>query len=360
MPETVPHTLASQATQSKVESIAAHIESQPKFDFEELKQTLTDQLELIQKQFKVKHRNLLRWSARQGYTLHFLSEHASKAAVSAGLVGGLLAGTPQFIASPMPGQEAGHILSTSTKSEPMQLSQSTESARQKHQLTVVAMQQKQADQQQEIMQHLLSASQVSPAELNADGAADMVSQLTGIPATAELEGFRLNTSLGRIGAEQHLRLYPGQTLEEHFSSSQERLAFQSSGFAPGAGAYGSFAPSAAAVTPQTIQREKYYVAIQTFLSPNWKGNVNQTYNWFRYRKIVIYHPITQKAVVAVVGDAGPALSTGKNYGGSPEVMSALSTHDGYGSSPVMMFFVDDPDNQIPLGPVNFKAVVQGQ
>lgn len=328
------------------------------FDFEELKQTLTDQLELIQKQFKVKHRHLLRWANRQGYTLHFLSEHASKAAVSAGLIGSLLAGTPQFMAQPHLPSEGGQVTSTSTQSESAQLAATTD-ARHKDQLTVMAMQQRQAEQQQQVMNQLLQASQTSAAEMNSRVAADMVSQLTGIQSTDQLEGYRLNTNLGRIGAEQHLRLYPGQSLDSHFSSPQERLAFQASGFAPGNGAYGVFAPSAQAVTPEAVQREKYYVAIQTFLSPNWSGNVNQAYNWFRYRKVIVYHPVTQKAVVAVVGDAGPALSTGKNYGGSPEVMSALSTHDGYGSPPVMMFFVDDPDNTVPLGPVNFKVAVQG-
>src|SRR5690606_13515241 len=171
----------------------------------------------------------------------------------------------------------------------------------------------------------------------------------------QLQGFKLNTNIGQIGAEQHLRLYPGQTLEQHFSSVQDRLQYQSSGFAPGAGAYGAFAPSDAAVTQEVVEKEKYYVAIQTFLSPNWQGNVHQAYNWFKHRKVVVYHPVTQRAVVAVVGDAGPALSTGKNYGGSPEVMNALNAHDGYGTPPVMMFFVnDDPDNPVPLGPVNFE------
>src|SRR5690606_32708163 len=142
---------------------------------------------------------------------------------------------------------------------------------------------------------------------------------------------------------------------EHFGSIEERRAHQSSGFAPGLGAYGYFAPSKSAMTPEIAEMEKYYVAVQTFASPNWQGNVHAAYNWFKYRKVLVYYPITKKAVVAVVGDAGPSLSTGKNYGGSPEVMAALKAYDGRGTPPVMMFFInDDPNDPVPLGPVDFE------
>lgn len=360
MSEAAPFNPQEQIPQAQ----EAALEKQPKFDFEELKQTLTTKVELMQKQFQVKHRNLISWATRQGYALHFLSENAGKAVVSAGLVGSLLAGTPGIIAHPdmLPGpdhhgQTSSISISQNAEGNSIQLTDNADTIRHKDQLTVAAMQQKEAEQQQQIMAQLLTASQ--QGTVDATALSQQVSQLTSVPAVAVLDGYQLNTYIGRIGAEQHLRLYPGQDLGDHFASPQERLAFQSSGFAPGNGAWGAFAPSKAQVTPEIIEREKYYVAIQTFASPNWAGNVNQAYNWFKYRKVIVYHPITQKAVVAVVGDAGPALSTGKNYGGSPEVMSALSTYDGYGSPPVMMFFVDDPDNTIPLGPVNFKTVVTG-
>ena len=53
---------------------APSLETQPVFDFEELRQTLLEQVEILQKQFKVKHRHLLRWAKKQGYTLHFSSD----------------------------------------------------------------------------------------------------------------------------------------------------------------------------------------------------------------------------------------------------------------------------------------------
>jgi hypothetical protein len=39
--------------------------------------------------------------------------------------------------------------------------------------------------------------------------------VVGIPAKATLEGEHLNTTYGYIGAEQHLRRYPGDTLRNH-------------------------------------------------------------------------------------------------------------------------------------------------
>lgn len=331
----------------------SNLEVQPMFDFEELRQTLIEQVEILQKQFKVKHRHLLRWAKKQGYSLHFLADSTAKLAVTGGLVGSLLAGAPQQIAQ----QSLDQSLYRPDVISQTQSSESTAAAtRKKDQMTVVAIRQKQVAEQKQAMEQLLGMSQQGGLDLQGSSqAAALTAHLTNVPVVSELEGYRLNTSVGRIGAEQHLYRYPGDNLNEHFGSVEERSVYQSSGFAPGLGAYGYFAPSKAAMTPEIVEREKYYVAIQTFLSPNWQGNVHQAYNWFKYRKVLVYNPITRKAVVAVVGDAGPALSTGKNYGGSPEVMHALNSRDGYGSPPVMMFFVnDDPDNPAPLGPVEFE------
>ncbi len=352
MSESAPHIDKSIHVSARAKSESGpNLETQPVFDFEELRQTLLEQVELLQRQFKVKHRNLLRWAKKQGYTLHFLADSSAKVAVTGGLIGSLLAGAPQQIAQQSLDQSPYRTEIVNQTQAP----KSEAAVRQKDQMTVMAIRQKQVAEQQQAMDTLLQMSQGTLGLASSTTAAELTAHLTNIPAVSDLEGYRLNTNVGRIGAEQHLYRYPGDNLNEHFSSPQDRAMHQSSGFAPGLGAYGYFAPSKAAMTPEIAQREKYYVAIQTFLSPNWQGNVNQAYNWFKYRKVVVYHPVTRKAVVAVVGDAGPAWSTGKNYGGSPEVMRALNAHDGYGSPPVMMFFVnDDPDNPVPLGPVDFE------
>ncbi len=61
------------------------------------------------------------------------------------------------------------------------------------------------------------------------------------------------------------------------------------------------------------------------------------------------------AVVADIADAGPAAFTGKQFGGSPEVMNYLGG-PRYKKGPVVIFFVDDPNNKVPLGPVEYNRI----
>ena len=67
--------------------------------------------------------------------------------------------------------------------------------------------------------------------------------------------------------------------------------------------------------------------------------------------MLVVNPENGKAVVAVIGDAGPAEWTGKHLGGSPEVMKYLERVDGSLRGPVLYFFIDEPNNNVPLGPI---------
>ncbi len=182
---------------------------------------------------------------------------------------------------------------------------------------------------------------------------EQLSEFLHIPVKAELEGIKLNRSYGLIGAEQHLMRYPGDTMMAHFERVEDAERFYSSGMAPGRGAWGYFAPSLAELTDTDIQREKYYIAVQTFLAPGWDENVSRYYYFFKYRKMLVVNPENGKAMVVVIGDAGPAEFTGKHLGGSPEVMNYLERQDGGARGPVLYFFIDDPGDTIPLGPINY-------
>lgn len=175
-----------------------------------------------------------------------------------------------------------------------------------------------------------------------------------IPVTAELQSKRLNRSYGLIGAEQHLIRFPGDTMVGHFATSEEATRYYSSGMAPGRGAWGYFAQSASEMTQKDIDREKYYIAVQTFLAPGFEENVKDHYEFFKYRKMLVVNPENGKAVVADIADAGPAVWTGKHLGGSPEVMAHLERKDGAQRGPVLYFFIDDPTDTIPLGPIEAK------
>lgn len=176
----------------------------------------------------------------------------------------------------------------------------------------------------------------------------LIEKMTGIKARATLEGEHLNTCFGLIGAEQHLPRFPGDTVSQHD-------AWQTSGVTPGRGAWGYFAWSQSKMTKDDVLREKYYVAVQTLYLPDWDKRLKYLADWYKYRKVLVLNPTTGKAVVAVVADAGPAAWTGKQFGGSPEVMNELGYHTHMRKGPVLLLFVDDPENKVPLGPVRYQT-----
>lgn len=172
----------------------------------------------------------------------------------------------------------------------------------------------------------------------------------GVKTKATLEGEHLNTTYGYIGAEQHLKRYPGDTINQH----GEGIILKE-GIAPGLGAWGYFASSKQALTNDLEETEKWYAVVQTLYLPDW--NTRQPYlrNWYKYRKVLIVNTDNGNAVVASIADSGPAAWTGKHFGGSPEVMYYLGG-SRYKKGPVILFFVDDPENKVPLGPVDYNKL----
>lgn len=198
-------------------------------------------------------------------------------------------------------------------------------------------------------------SEVRPLSVEEEkNVGEILSRDFKMPVSAELEGIRLNRSYGLIGAEQHLARYPGDSMATHFDNAEDSQKYYSSGMAPGLGAWGYFAPSRYDLTQEDIDREKYYIATQTFLAPGFDENVYKYVTFFKYRKMLVVNPENGHAMVVVIGDAGPGRSTGKHLGGSPEVMKYLERVDGAQKGPVLYFFVDDPEDKIPLGPIEIQ------
>lgn len=166
----------------------------------------------------------------------------------------------------------------------------------------------------------------------------------GIRATATLDGNRLNTSYGRMGGEQHLPRFAGDTISQHDE-------LQVKGITAGRGAFGYFAKNKETLTHEDEMREKYYVAVQTMYLPNWNQDHKTLKEWFKFRKVLVVNPTTGKSVVAVIGDAGPAAWTGKHFGGSPEIMDYLRPFENKNNGAVLLFFVDDVENPVALGPI---------
>jgi len=176
----------------------------------------------------------------------------------------------------------------------------------------------------------------------------LFSEFTGVKVKANLEGEHLNTTYGYIGAEQHLRRYPGDTLAQH----EENL---NAGIAPGLGAWGYFASRKDKLTNSLKETEKWYAVVQTLYLPDWNKRQPYLKNWYKYRKVLVVNTKNGNAVVASIADSGPAAWTGKQFGGSPEVMEYLGG-PRYRKGAVVLFFVDDPENKVPLGPVEYDKI----
>lgn len=181
--------------------------------------------------------------------------------------------------------------------------------------------------------------------------AQTLSTSLGVKVSAQTNGIKVNRNYGLIGQEQHLPRYPGDTIFNHFSQDADAALYFSYGMTPGPGAWGYFADSQRNLTEEDVLREKYYIAVPTFLAPGWNEHASRYRDFFKYRKMLLINPENGKTIVTDIADSGPAPFTGKHLGGSPEVMKYLERFDGAARGPVLYFFIGDNDT-IPLGPVN--------
>jgi hypothetical protein len=204
-----------------------------------------------------------------------------------------------------------------------------------------------------ILQKLASVVQQAPGKLDREQELYLEQQLSdmlGFTVTAELEGNRLNHTIGIMGGEQHLKRFPTDDLSQHD-------AYQESGMAAGRGAFGWFTENGV-LTEQAIQREKYYFAVQTLYLPNWNSDWKHLKTWYAFRKMIVINPAEQVAVVGVVGDAGPAQWVKKQFGGSPEVIREGKIWSPRSRGKVYLLFVDDPADKVPLGVIHLDQLTK--
>lgn len=208
-------------------------------------------------------------------------------------------------------------------------------------------------ERQEIITKLQEYVQRTPGHLESEEELYLEQQLTdllGFEVTAELEGKRLNHSIGIMGGEQHLRRFPDDSLAQHD-------AYQEAGIAPARGAFGWFTEQGV-LTEQAIQNEKYYFAVQTLYLPDWNTNYPELKPWYKFRKMIVVNPADEIAVVGVVGDAGPAQWVQKQFGGSPEIIRDGKIWSKEARGRVLLYFVNDPDDSVPLGVIDLKQLHQ--
>lgn len=179
----------------------------------------------------------------------------------------------------------------------------------------------------------------SPTKLQSDDEKFIERELSkkfNLDLKISIDGKRLNEIWGFFGQEQHLYRWPGDNLALH----AEYLKY---GIAPNTGAFGYF---------ENAEQEKYYIAAPMHLIPSWNRDWPILKPFFKFRKVLVFNPINQRAAIAVIGDNGPALWTGKQFGGSPELMNYLQMRDGKAKSKAIVLLIDEKSANIALGPLN--------
>ena len=171
-----------------------------------------------------------------------------------------------------------------------------------------------------------------------------LSDMLGFEVAAELEGKRLNHSIGTTKSLPHLMRHPTDQLENHD-------AYREAGIIKRRGAFGWFTQMGQ-LTPTTTQWEKYYFAVQASFIPNWNIDHVALKQWFKFRKMIVINPRAARAVVGVVGDIGPADWMEHQFGTSPEITreGQLWSMDARGK--VILLFINDPENRVSLGPLS--------
>lgn len=268
---------------------------------------LTKKRDLARIEFSQKHEFAQKWLKENGLALSQIRQHSARLLTGVTLSGVLLLSSPQLTV----------IGNTPQTTKTVTLSQ-----------------------------YLSILGQISSTPLTADIESQIISDMSthyGVSAAFELDRQRIPTNAGIMGLEQHLLRFPGDSLSEH-------KAFIEAGMAPRRGAFGYF--SEAGKSQEQIEvEERYYIVFPTFLINNWDRDWFKLKDWYKFRKFVVLNPKSGRAVIAVLGDSGPAPWTGKQFGGSPEVMASLGFLPQETKGQVIVLFLDDPGNTVPLGPL---------
>jgi len=298
-----------------------------KIDFSSIREKLKLRQFEAKENLNKKHPHVLKYLKNKGIDLEKIREHSVRI-LSAGALTGTLLFTPPVGVKTLP--------------SPTEIIESLKSL----------LAEKTPDAPQKLLIDLLSGllpERPRPLSKEEEQKLEQIfGQILGIKAKANLEGEHLNTTYGYIGAEQHLRRYPGDTMTGHEPFFKE-------GMAPGLGAWGYFAYTKDKLTTSLEETERWYAVVQTLYLPDWNTRTRYLREWYRYRKVLIVNTKSGNAVVAAIADSGPAAWTGKHFGGSPEVMEYLGG-PRYKKGAVVLFFVDDPENKVPLGPVDYNQI----
>lgn len=172
-----------------------------------------------------------------------------------------------------------------------------------------------------------------------------LSDLLGCNLVGALEGHELPFHTGVVRAEAHCKRFPADTLEEHDRFFEAGLRTTRSYF-------GWFMTNNS-LTPQAQLKERYSVSLPLHLLQDWNDDAVQ--RWYAFRKVVLLNPFDQRAVVSCIGDVYFGGTLKYQLGGSPELIREGLIWSPTAQGKVCVLFIDDPDDQVPLGPLSMRT-----
>jgi hypothetical protein len=288
---------------------------------------ITAYYERVRDRFHLRYNKASKWLEHYAVELHELRHSSQQLVAAASLVSSIAMSRP-------------------VNAQVMEQLQATEATHKDETLSQIT-----AEEYQAVIDKMKGYTLRPPGHVEQQEELYLEQQLTdmlGFNVSAELDGHRLNHSVGIMGGEQHLPRFPGDTIDQHD-------AFQEAGITANRGAFGWFTEGGV-LTDKAIQREKYYFAVQTMYLSDWNTNHKELKPWYAFRKMIAINPAEQIAVVGVVGDAGPAQWVNKQFGGSPEVIREAKIWSKDSRGRVLLYFVDDPEDKVPLGVIDLKEL----
>jgi len=206
-----------------------------------------------------------------------------------------------------------------------------------------------AEEHRSIMEKLCTTVKQPAGKLPREQSLYLEQQLTdlmGFEVASELDGYQLPHTLGAMSALPHLKRHQQDDLAQH-------LLYQEAGLSDHRSSFGWFTEMGQ-LTAEAVAREQYYVSLQIDLLSEWGINAQALKAWYKYRKVVVINPFQERAMVAVVGDFGPGDWIQHQFGGSPEIIRQLEVWDVLSQGRVFVFFVNDPEEKVPLGLIDIR------
>lgn len=203
-----------------------------------------------------------------------------------------------------------------------------------------------------IMAKMIRVLELPPGKLEKESALyleQQLSDLLGFEVLSEFADKALSYATGTMIAGQHLKRTPTDTLQDHG-------AHYEAGLHPNRGNFGWFSHSSS-LASDAVMAEKYYVSLPLYTDIQWMQDQQALKQWYAFRKVLIVNPNEHQAVVAKVGSITPPLQTKFQFVGSPEVIREGKIWSPKAKGRVFVFFIEDPDNTVALGPIKLAQEV---